>query len=153
MRRGTRWAHGVVATALAALILAPGIAGAAPPCSVTLGGSIAFGTYDVFDPVPRDATVRLRLACPASNAPQVLISKGNSATYAAREMQSGGNVLRYNLYLDPARQQVWGDGTEGTGIFAPKNGNAQTNIYARIPAGQDAAAGAYSDSLVITVFL
>ena len=55
--------------------------------------------------------------------------------------------------LDPARTVVWGDGTDGSSLFAAPEGNVQALVYARIPAGQDVAAGAYTDTLVVTIFL
>jgi spore coat protein U-like protein len=151
--RAARLWLGVVALTLAAFLLPPAIARAAPPCGVTVSGDLLFGTYDVFSTAPLDTTATVRLTCPAARAPQVLIAKGNSSSFLARELWSGSEVLRYNLFLDPGRTQVWGDGTEGTAFFAPPKGNAQATIYARIPAGQDPAAGTYSDTLVITVFL
>ncbi len=149
-----RWGRsGVIALAVAALVAAPGLASAAPPCRVTVAGSLVFGTYDVFSATPLDTSVLVQLTCPAAQAPQVLISKGNSTTYAARELRAGTDALRYNLFLDPGFTRVWGDGTEGSSVWAPPKGNAQTTIWARVPGNQDAAAGAYSDTLVVTVFL
>ena len=120
---------------------------------MNVGGDILFGTYDVFAPTPLDTSVRLRLVCPKGQAPMVMISKGNSATYAPRTLVSGPLALPYNLFLDVARQVVWGDGTEGTSYWTAPGGTAQAQIYARIPAGQDAVAGDYSDSVVLTIFL
>lgn len=142
----------LAAIAVAALI-SPRPAAAAPPCRVTVSADVAFGTYDVFDPAPRDATARIRLVCPQGPSPQIVISKGSSPTYAARTMTSGTDVLRYNLYLDPSHQVVWGDGTDGSSTFVAPHGNVQATVYARIPPGQDVAPGAYSDTLVVTVFL
>lgn len=143
----------MIALAVAALLAAPRQAAAAPPCRATIAGTLVFGVYDVFSPAPLDSSVRLVLTCAASQAPQVLISKGNSSTFAARELRAGSDVLRYNLYLDAARTRVWGDGTEGSLFWAPPRGNAQATIWARVPPLQDAAAGDYSDTLVVTVFL
>jgi spore coat protein U-like protein len=143
----------VVALALASALVAPLPTRAAPPCSVTVAGNLLFGLYDPFSTAPLDTSVSVTLKCPASPAPTVAISKGNSATYTARELRSGSNVLQYNLYLDPGRMQVWGDGTEGSRVWAPPSKNAQTTIWGRIPAGQDVAGGSYGDTLVLTVFL
>ena len=48
----------------------------------------------------------------------VHLSRGNSGTYAARELRSGVDALQYNLYVDlyvdPATLLVWGDGTLGS---------------------------------------
>ncbi len=141
-------------SALALLIAIPSIARAAPSCTVTVAGDILFGTYDVFSPTPLDTNVRVRLNCPKGQTPIVMISKGNnSTTYWPRKLSSGASFLEYNLFLDAARQVVWGDGTEGTSYFTAPGGNAQTQIYARIPPGQDAVTGIYSDGVVVTIFL
>jgi spore coat protein U-like protein len=63
--------------------------------------------------------------------------------------------LRYNVYLDPAKTTVWGDGTQGTQFFSIRNPSLRDRttvpIYGRVPAGQDVGAGTYADTLVITV--
>ena len=33
-------------------------------------------------------------------------------------MVSGANTLTYNLYVDTARIQIWGDGSAGTGVWS-----------------------------------
>lgn len=46
----------------------------------------------------------------------VTLSTGISGTYAARTMVSGPNTLTYNMYVDTARTQIWGDGSPGTSV-------------------------------------
>jgi spore coat protein U-like protein len=51
---------------------------------------------------------------------------------------------------------VWGDGTAGTAtVVQPKvmrnKPPAAITIYGRIPAGQDVSAGAYGDTLTVTI--
>lgn len=143
----------MLARVMAALIAVPASAGAADTCRVTIHGDVAFGTYDVFSPAARHATMRIRVDCPQSSAPQIAISRGNSATYGSRELRSGREVLRYNLYVDPGHRIVWGDGTEGSRMPAAASGNAEVTVYGRIAPGQDVAPGTYTDTLVVTVFL
>jgi spore coat protein U-like protein len=82
----------------------------------------------------------------------VWLSTGSSGSYAARTLRSGAFELPYNLYLDAARTQVWGDGSAGTFTDSPNPGNVTRTIpvYGRIPPLQDAAAGTYSDTIVVT---
>ncbi len=64
------------------------------------------------------------------------------------------DALNYNLYLDAARTSIWGDGTGGTALFTvaiPSGKAVNVTIFGRIPAGQDVAAGSYSDSIVVTI--
>ena len=35
-------------------------------------------------------------------------------TVALRRMAAGGGTLNYNMYSDPGRTTIWGDGTAGT---------------------------------------
>lgn len=152
-RRGRRApAALVVALALTGVSLAPRPTRAAPPCRVSVTGGFSFGTYDIFATAPLTTSVTVTLQCPASPAPTVTISKGNSSTYRPRTMHSGTQTLAYNVCLDPACTKVWGDGTEATVTWAPPKGNASAVAYGSIPAGQDAAAGSYSDALLITIY-
>jgi spore coat protein U-like protein len=143
----------VLAGVLTALISAPAIGAGAESCRVTVHGDVAFGTYDVFSVTARHATMRIRLDCPRSAAPQIAISRGNSPTFGARELRSGRDVLRYNLFVDPGHRVVWGDGTDGSRMPAVASGNAEVTVYARMSPGQDVAPGTYTDTLVVTVFL
>jgi Spore Coat Protein U domain len=56
-----------------------------------------------------------------------------------------GKQLRYDLFLDPTRQLVWGDGSGGTQVLhhdSPKNGQTYTApVYARIYPLQDPKRG------------
>jgi spore coat protein U-like protein len=67
-------------------------------------------------------------------------------------MRSGANQLNYNLYTDSAWTIVWGDGS-GISSIQSVAGNSTTtlNVYGQIPAGQDAAVGNYTDTIIATV--
>jgi spore coat protein U-like protein len=71
-------------------------------------------------------------------------------------MSSGANKLSYNLYTDTNHNYVWGDGTGGTStdsdsyylsILTARN----YPVYGLIPSGQNAAAGSYADTIIVTV--
>jgi spore coat protein U-like protein len=75
-------------------------------------------------------------------------------------MVSGGNLINYNLYVDVARSQIWGNGTGGSNIVtgttakltaAAPFASVTHNIYGRTPAAQDAGVSAYSDTITLTV--
>lgn len=142
-------------------------ADAATVCSVeTLG--VAFGTYEIVLPTPTDSNGNIDLVCtyePTPGGPPPLVavyfSAGSSGVLTDRRMTSATDTLRYNLYTDPARTQIWGDGTSGTSFqsaqirVGPGVGNATRTvvfpIYGRIPALQSVDSGAYSDTIVVTV--
>jgi spore coat protein U-like protein len=73
-------------------------------------------------------------------------------------MVSGANALQYNIYLTPSYAQIVGDGSAGT--YAPSDSGTVTsgqvykvtgNLYGYMPPSQDVPAGAYTDSIVVTV--
>jgi spore coat protein U-like protein len=73
-------------------------------------------------------------------------------------MLNGGSILSYNLYTSAAHTTVWGDGSGSTAdVSSSLNwlqiGNASFNypVYGVIPAGQDRAAGAFIDTITVTV--
>jgi spore coat protein U-like protein len=86
----------------------------------------------------------------------IAISTGGSSSYGARAMAGPGDQLLYNLYTDATYGVVWGDGTGGSmtvdGAFSlPGVTSATHTAYGRIPRQQPVAAGAYSDTLGVTI--
>jgi spore coat protein U domain-containing protein, fimbrial subunit CupE1/2/3/6 len=125
-------------------------------CSLT-STSIAFGSYDIFSPSPLDSLGQIIFRC-GNNDHNVSISldKGGAPSFNPRRMLNGGNTLNYNLYKDAARTVIWGDGTGGTQNFfvqnpQPNNRDISVPIYGRIPAGQGATVGNYSNTLTVTI--
>jgi hypothetical protein len=85
---------------------------------------------------------------------RIQLNRGSSASFNPRTLQNGTEILNYNLYLDSARTSIWGDGTGGTIDFTDTAAvlfSKTATIYGRVPAGQDAGTGNYSDSLVATI--
>jgi len=130
-------------------------------CNVS-ATAVTFGTYSPLSGSPNDATGTITVSC------QVLLiglfvswtialNSGSSGNYGARQMRSGTNSLSYNLYTSAAHTSVWGDGTGGTSLVSANpflivgSDNVNYTVYGRIPAGQDRAAGTYTDSITVTV--
>jgi spore coat protein U-like protein len=125
-------------------------------CTVTVNTNLAFGVYNIFTPTALDTTGRFNVRCtgPDRNATlHISLSRGNTGSYAARRLTSGGEYLLYNLYLDAGRTIVWGDGTGGSQVYTGVYPGSRQyfNVYGRIPALQDAGVGAYTDAIRITV--
>lgn len=128
-------------------------------CNVSTTG-VNFGSYDILSSVPTDSTGSIIVSC-NGNVPSVTILIGaspNSGTFWPRDMRSGlspSYMLAYNLYADPGRSAVWGDGTLGTQTVIIQPVTKRTvyteTVYARIPAKQDIYYGPYSDSLTVTI--
>ena len=66
-----------------------------------------------------------------------------------------GERLSYNLYIDPQRQTVWGDGTGGTRVYSehaqPNNHVVAVPVYGRVFGAQDVGAGTYLDNVIVTL--
>jgi spore coat protein U-like protein len=149
-------------------LVLPTMAAAGANCSVT-ALSINFGVYDPTLNLPDDSTGSVTVTCtyvPPDTARVnyvVSIANGqNSASAMTRQMGSGGEArLAYNVYDDPGRTRIWGNGFGGTVVatgkmaLGPGVGNSTRTmthtIYARIPGLQDAVPGTYLDSLVVTL--
>lgn len=149
---GCRVWHGlVIGVAIVLTMLMPSVSEA--QCSVSSSG-VAFGAYDVLAPAPVDVTGTVTFSCLLALFPRITLSTGSSGTFVARTMKKGPESLTYNLYTDAARTVIWGDGTSGTGQYAPLLlllGGTLT-VYARLPASQNVSAGAYSDTVIVTLF-
>jgi spore coat protein U-like protein len=129
----------------------------AASCTIASVAGVVLGTYDVFDATPVDSTGTITYECTGvvgTDTVQITLSAGDAGTFATRAMSAGAETLSYNLYVDAARTTVWGDGTSGTATYGPilpAEGETPVTVFGRAPAGQDAAAGSYSDTIVVTV--
>jgi len=76
----------------------------------------------------------------------------NSPGRPRRMRQSDRDFLDYDIYKDAARAQVWGTGLNDMDISAAPSRNPRTfTAYGRVPGGQDANLGNYSDTVLVTV--
>lgn len=132
---------------LAAALAAPCPALAAT-CNVT-PQSVSFGPYDPLGGAPTDGVGNIAVHCDASVAVTVAIGPGGG-TFDDRKM-TGATDLHYNLYTDASRLSAWGDGTGGGGTVSASGQDIELPVYGRIPGRQNVRAGAYSDTLVVTV--
>jgi spore coat protein U-like protein len=123
-------------------------------CQLTSLSDVNFGAYNVFARSPNnDGVGSLRIKCQGSGkASTVMLSSGQSQSFAPRTLRSGAHSLNYNLYTSVSRTIVWGDGTAGTHTMsAGKNASTVLDVFGSIPEGQDPAVGNYSDNIVVTV--
>jgi spore coat protein U-like protein len=128
---------------LAAFLTALARPASAAQCDVGVT-PVSFGGYDPFAG-PRDAGGGVTVDCNGNVNPLVQLGAGGSGNANDRRMTSGtGDVLRYNVYGDAARSQVFTWQTLG-------RGGGVIPLYGRIFAGQPVAPGAYQDLLTVTV--
>ena len=109
---------------------------------------LAFGDYTGSTNV--DQTSTISVTCTTGTDYTVALNDGNNASGGVRRMVNGGsNYLAYEMYSDAGRTTAWNAtatvaGT-GTGI-------AQSlTVYGRVASGQNVPAGAYSDTVQVTV--
>ena len=80
------------------------------------------------------------------------ISAGISTNQLDRRMYMGASSLRYNLFKDAARTQVFGDGNSGTGTVAASCATLCTvPVYGRLYGAQHGTAGPYGDAVTISI--
>jgi spore coat protein U-like protein len=149
------------ALALLCAIMPAASQAALQSCSVA-ATSVAFGAYDPLNASPTNSVGTVSVTCSVTLLAllwswDIKLSAGGSGSLVTRQMTSGASQLNYNLYLDSGRTTIWGDGTGGSAYPSPlillAIGTTTHNfpVYGRIPAGQDRGAGAYTDTIVVTI--
>jgi len=150
---------------LALLLLAPAAHAAVTSCTVSATGPV-FGNYNPLQATALASTGTVTTVCVVtthSNTITIGLSSGHSGNFNMRAMTTvvGGTTytLNYNLFLDAADTQIWGDGT-GPSLLdtetLKRHGNnstitTNTTVYGQIPALQDPVPGAYTDTMTVTV--
>lgn len=134
-------------------------------CTVS-ATSVAFGTYTPLQPAALIGTGTLTTICTVNshkNTITVDLSTGTSGTFTTRTMTTTAGTttypLNYNLYMDAADTQIWGDGTGGSlmdTVALTRKGNNNTittavTVYGAVAPMQDPAPGTYSDTITVTV--
>jgi len=92
----------------------------------------------------------IAVTCTVFSPFAVALDGGTTADINDRKMDNGlGDTIDYQLYTDAANTTVWGDGTVGSTVSGV--GPTQTlTVYGATSSGPEAA-GAYSDSVTVTV--
>jgi spore coat protein U-like protein len=129
----------------------------AESCSFSSMTAVAFGSYNVFDPSPVLSAGSLSYTCSSVQASDTVTIElaGLSDAATSRVMVSGSHLLHYQLYLDPARTLIWGNGAGGTVTYGPLHPGdgvpTSVPIYGRVAARQDVPVGSYADTVTVTV--
>jgi spore coat protein U-like protein len=124
-------------------------------CTI-VAAPMVFGNYNPNGSDASTQTAITTLCTPGASA-TLSMNTGNNAgsatAFANRAMNSGSSLLNYQIYTDSAHTHVWGDGTNGTSTVPVGGGltGLLTSVYGLIPAGQNANALLYGDSVVVTV--
>lgn len=124
-------------------------------CTVSTS-ALAFGNVNTLSGSDVDGAGGISVTCTNGTdwSASAGVGAGTGASFAARQMTAGANLLSYNLYTDSARSTVWGDGTGATStIDNTGTGSVQNvSIYGRVGSGQiSVPAGSYADTVAVTV--
>ena len=153
----TSRARQAMSSLVAIALLLPGIANAIN-CVIRLN-PLPFGTYMPGTTVNLDAVGDITIRCMAQpGSYSVSIGPGLGGNQLLRTMTAGGaDILNYNLFRDPARTQIWGDGTPPSFVVIgsrTSTGRPTVNVhslYGRVFSGQTPNPGSYADNLLVTV--
>jgi spore coat protein U-like protein len=123
---------------------------------------VAFGSYNQLSSSPLDSTGTITVQCSEDSGPlavlgyTILLSAGQSGSFAPRKMASGANRPGYNLYTDDARLLVWHTCASGTvtvsgaaslRLTGKSVDTANFTVYGRVPGGQNVPAGSCSNTI------
>ncbi|MFJ3054706.1 spore coat U domain-containing protein [Herbaspirillum sp. NPDC087042] len=120
-------------------------------CTV-VGSAIAFGAYTQ-TLVNQSGSITVLCTNGTTYNVGLDAGTGTGSTVSTRKMSAaGGGTLNYSLYRDAAHTNNWGT-TIGTDTVAGTgSGLLQTlTVYGQIPAAQTPLAGAYSDTVTVTL--
>jgi spore coat protein U-like protein len=127
---------------------------------VVVPTTVPFGDYSVFsNPSSSAPEFIVQIRCNPNTSGTLTLSRSstnNSFNPRAMALTSAGDRVRYNVFLDAAGTQIFGDGQGGT--TASISVNAEPNektffipMYFRTTAEEDAPAGTYTDTLTLTL--
>lgn len=119
--------------------------------------TLGFGNWDAitYGSANLDATATISFTCTkGSSGVNVTADNGANSANASgttRAMSDGaGNYLSYELYTDSGHSTIWNTTNKFTPSFASGT-SATATVYGRVPSGQSASVGAYSDSVTMTI--
>jgi spore coat protein U-like protein len=140
--------------------MAPVQAGANPPCTVSMT-NVSFGSFSLTSSNV-DTTATMSATCPSGGGPDqyvcLSIEAGSSGDATSRKMLNGSDTLRYDLYKDAARTQLWGSwesGYAGTGTqtIVVRGSTVNLTVYARVFGSQSSPAGSYTSTFTVSPYL
>jgi len=122
-------------------------------CVINRASRLNFGNHGVLI-ANVDSTTHLRVQCTNGTPYNIGLDAGtgSGATAAVRRMTLGSSTINYSLYSDSGRTSVWGN-TIGTNTIGDVGNGASRRytVYGRVPPQTTPAAGAYTDTITVTV--
>ena len=122
--------------------------------------ALIFGNYNAYSSNPNDSLCNITYHCTGINTNYtkvvITLTRGVSNSYNRFFYDKNNSAVLYNLYLDPQRTMVWGDGTENTAIYSAPIvlDTLQTvPVYGRIFPQQKIRIGTYSAPIMASIEL
>lgn len=117
--------------------------------------NLAFGSYPAVAAGPTVlATSTVQITCGLGDTYTIGLDDGVNRAGSQRRMARTAapvNFLNYNLFQDAARTRPWGD-NGGTRVNAVGTAAPQSyTVYGQLPGAQIVPAGAYVDTVTVTV--
>ena len=100
------------------------------------------------------STANIRVQCPPGTTWKVSLSQGANFDGVFRRMAGPGGFVKYQLYQDESKSQVWGD-TEGnmvSGSTGAEGQAASLTVYGEAPRQPEVVVGNYSDTIIATLY-
>lgn len=122
-------------------------------CTISVT-SLSFGSYDVFRTMDDLADGRVDYQCtnlPSGAIPVLTLSTGSSNDFQTRTMKNSSESLKYNIYTDASRTEIWGDGGGQTAVITLENLSGSKTFFGTIPQRQNVKVGSYEDMLTVTL--
>jgi spore coat protein U-like protein len=132
---------------------------AAASCTLLSVPQMDFGSYSALGGAD-DAQADLLFSCipdlltgpTVSYTVELSPGTGHPSGFFPRRLVAGAYGLDYNLYTDPVRTRIWGDGSAGTFVAGGTCAAAcSATVYGRVAAGQGVPAAQYRDDVLITL--
>lgn len=126
------------------------LAGAA--CMITQNSGLSFSCpFNQYFNCASTATISM--TCSSETPLTLTLNQGGANSFVPRQLSEPLHNYRvnYNIYLDPNRNQIFGDGTQGTMVLSTTcAGACSYNLYGYIQSSA-IKAGTYSDITILTV--
>ena len=96
----------------------------------------------------------IRVQCAPGTVWRIGLDNGQNFDGSMRRMAGPGGYVRYQLYLDAANTEVWGnDDTDmAVGTTDTAGNTASLTVYGAVPAQPNLAVGNYVDTIVVTLY-
>jgi len=119
--------------------------------------SLHFGLYDHLSTDDLEAEGGVYVTCDPAVTFNISLDAGTNSGghFSPRRlaMVGGGDSLAYNIFRDPARIEIWGDGTGNTFTHSGTGNGTESQFitYGRLPGGQNVPVGRYVDVVLVLV--